>query len=150
MVSPTLQGENNGEVISDLNKDKKRDDLITFILTKDAPELAKLVADSNALYHHRKITAKNTYPDLTKKASLGENSLDSRLRSLFYFTDKIVLVYSLRSFYVSHVVHQGLLRGKFLSVKEKETIAKQMRSSRKYIDESYTKSFHLPAIQQQN
>ena len=59
MVSPTLQGENNGEVISDLNKDKKRDDLITFSLTKDAPELAKLVADSNALYHHRKITAKN-------------------------------------------------------------------------------------------
>ncbi len=41
------------------------------------------------------------------------------------------------------MVHQGLVRGHLFSVKEKETIAKRMRSSR-----NYTKIFQLPAIQQ--
>ena len=92
-------------------------------------------------------TAKNAYPDdSTKKAS--ENSLDGRLRSLFYFTGKKISVNSLRSSHVFHMVYQGLLRGKLLSVKEKEIIPKRMQSSRKYIDESYTKLFQVPAIHQ--
>ena len=140
--------DTDGEVLLDLNLDKKRHDPIVFSLTTDAPELAKLITDSYALYPREYVfTGKNKYPDLTKKAS--ENSLDGRLRSLFYFTGKNVSVNSLRSSYVSYMVHQGLLRGKLLSVKEKETIAKRMRSSRKYIDESYTKLFQLPAIAQQ-
>ena len=140
--------DNDGEVLLDLNLNKKRHDPIVFSLTKDAPELAKLITDSYTLYPREYVfTAKNKYPDLTKKAS--ENSLDGRLRSLFYFTGKNVSVNSLRSSYVSYMVHQGLLRGKLLSVKEKENMAKKMRTSRKYIDESYTKLFQHQAIQQQ-
>ena len=46
------------------------------------------------------------------------------------------------------MVHQGMIRGKLLSVKEKNKIAERMRSSRKYFDESYTKIFQLDGIQQ--
>jgi hypothetical protein len=34
-----------------------------------------------------------------------------------------------------------MVKGKLLSVKEKNKIAEKMRSSRKYFDESYTKRF---------
>ena len=47
------------------------------------------------------------------------------------------------------MVQQGHMKGKLLSVKDKENIAKRMRTSRKYIDESYTKLFQLPAVAQQ-
>ena len=140
--------DHDGEVLLNLNLEKKRHDPITFNLTKDAPELARLIIDSYRLYPREYVfTAKNTYPNLSKKAS--EASLDARLRSLFYFTGKNVSVNSLRSSYVSYMVHQGLVRGKLLSVKEKEKIAKRMRSSRKYIDESYTKLLQIEGIQQQ-
>ena len=140
--------DTDGEVLLDLNLDKKRHDPIVFNLTKDAPELAKIITDSYTLYPREYVfTAKNKYPDLTKKAS--ENSLDGRLRSLFHFTGKSVSVNSLRSSYVSYMVQQGYMRGKLLSVKDKENMAKRMRTSRKYIDESYTKLFQHQVIQQQ-
>ena len=91
-------------------------------------------------------TPRKTFPNLDKKAS--EASLDGRLRDLFSHTDKNVSVNSLRSSYVSYMVHQGMLKGKLLSVKEKNKIAERMRSSRKYLDESYTKLFQVEPIQQ--
>ena len=41
------------------------------------------------------------------------------------------------------MVHQGMVKGKLLTVKETNKIAEKMRSSRKYLDESYTKLFQL-------
>ena len=41
-----------------------------------------------------------------------------------------------------------MLKGKLLSVKEKNKIAEKMRSSRKYFDESYTKLFQMNPQQQ--
>ena len=41
-----------------------------------------------------------------------------------------------------------MVKGKLLSVKEKNKIAERMRSSRKYFDESYTKLFQINPQQQ--
>ena len=140
--------DNNDRVLLDLNLEKKRHDPITFNLTRDAPELAKIIIDSFKLYPRVYVfTQKNTYPNFNKKAS--EASLDARLRALFAYTGKNVSVNSLRSSYVSHSVHQAMLRGKLLTVKEKNKIAEKMRSSRKYFDESYTKLFQINPMQQQ-
>ena len=49
---------------------------------------------------------------------------------------------------VSYMVHQAMLKGKLLTVKEKNKIAEKMRSSRKYFDESYTKLFQANPLQQ--
>jgi hypothetical protein len=137
----------DGRVFLDLNLEKKRHDPIQFNLTKDAPKLATLIEDSYKLYPREFVfTPKNTYPKLNKKAS--QKSLDTRLSELFSHTGKNVSVNSLRSSYVSHMVHQGMIRGKLLSVKEKNKIADRMRSSRKYLDESYTKLFQMNQIQQ--
>lgn len=139
--------DNDGEILLHLNLEKKRHDPIIFNLTKDAPKLTKIIKDSYELYPREYVfTPKNTYPRLDKKAS--QASLDSRLSALFIDTDKNVSVNSLRSSYVSYMVHQGMIRGKLLSVKEKNKIAERMRSSRKYFDESYTKLFQLDGIQQ--
>ena len=42
-----------------------------------------------------------------------------------------------------------MVKGKLLTVKEKNKIAEKMRSSRKYLDESYTKLFQLDQPQPQ-
>lgn len=139
--------DNDGEVLLDLNLEKKRHDPITFSLTKEAPELANIIKDSYSLYPREYVfTPKNTYPNFNKKAS--QASLDARLRALFFLTGKNVSVNSLRSSYVSYMVHQAMLKGKLLSVKEKNKIAEKMRSSRKYFDESYTKLFQTNPQQQ--
>jgi hypothetical protein len=128
----------DGRVFLDLNLEEKRHDPIQFNLTKDAPKLATLIENSYKLYPREFVfTPKNTYPKVDKMAS--QKSLDTRLSELFSHTGKNVSVNSLRSSYVSHMVHRGMIRGKLLSVKEKNKIADRMRSSRKYLDESYTK-----------
>jgi len=48
------------------------------------------------------------------------------------------------------MVHQAMVKGKLLSVKEKNKIAEKMRSSRKYFDESYTKRFQINPQPQAN
>ena len=83
---------------------------------------------------------------VSARANKGQNSRikyeDQRgCKELFAFTGKRVSVNSLRSSYVSYMVHQAMVKGKLLSVKEKNKIAEKMRSSRKYFDESYTKRF---------
>jgi hypothetical protein len=132
--------DTDGEILLDLNLEKKRHQPIAFRITKDAPELANIMKDSYNLYPREYVfTPENIYPNLNKKAS--QASLDARLNALFAFTGKRVSVNSLRSSYVSYMVHQAMVKGKLLSVKEKNKIAEKMRSSRKYFDESYTKRF---------
>jgi hypothetical protein len=134
--------DTDGEILLDLNLEKKRHQPIAFSITKDAPELANIIKDSYNLYPREYVfTPKNIYPNLNKKAS--QASLDARLNALFAFTGKRVSVNSLRSSYVSYMVHQAMVKGKLLSVKEKNKIAEKMRSSRKYFDESYTKRFQI-------
>ncbi len=72
-------------------------------------------------------TPKNTYPKVDKMTS--QKSLDTRLGEFFSHTGKNDSVNSLRSSYVSHMVHHGMIRGKLLSVKEKNKIADRMLSS---------------------
>ena len=138
---PSYTGsESDGEILLDLNLEKKCHQPIAFSITKDAPELAKIIKDSYNLYPREYVfTPKNIYPNLNKKAS--QASLDARLNALFAFTGKRVSVNSLRSSYVSYMVHQAMVKGKLLSVKEKNKNAEKMRSSRKYFDERYTKRF---------
>jgi hypothetical protein len=139
--------DTDGEILLDLNLEKKRHDPILFSITKDAPALEKIIKDSYSLYPREYVfTAKNKYPNVNKKAS--QASLDARLRALFKFTGKSVSVNSLRSSYVSYMVHQAMVKGRLLSVKDKNKIAEKMRSSRKYFDESYTKLFQMNPQQQ--
>ena len=139
--------DTDGEILLDLNLEKKRHKPIAFSISKDAPELANIIKDSYNLYPREYVfTPKNTYPNFNKKAS--QASLDARLKALFAFTGKSVSINSLRSSYVSYMVHQAMVKGKLLSVKEKNKIAEKMRSSRKYFDESYTKLFQINPKQQ--
>ena len=139
--------DTDGEILLDLNLEKKRHKPIAFSISKDAPELANIIKDSYNLYPREYVfTPKNTYPNFNKKAS--QASLDARLKALFAFTGKSVSINSLRSSYVSYMVHQAMVKGKLLSVKEKNKIAEKMRSSRKYFDESYTKLFQINPQQQ--
>ena len=98
----------DGNVLLDLNLEKKRHEPIQFNLSRDAPQLAALIQDSYKLYPREFVfTPKNTYPKLDKKAS--QSSLDTRLSVLFWHTGKNVSVNSLRSSYVSYMVHQGMV-----------------------------------------
>ncbi len=81
-------------------------------MSRDAPQLATLIQDSYKLYPSDFVfTPQKTYPRLDKKAS--QASLDTRLSVLFWHTGKNVLVNSLRSSYVSYMVHQGMVKGKY-------------------------------------
>ena len=129
------------EVYLDLNEKKKRHEAIQFNLSKDSPHLARLLVQSFELYPRLNVfTTKNNYPVFDKKAS--EASLDTRLSNIFkqYFPDKNISVNSLRSSYVSYRHQEAMKNDKFLTVNEKEKIAKAMRTSRKYLDEAYAKN----------
>jgi len=129
-----------GEVYLDLNEEKKRHDAIQFNLTQDSPELAKLLEESYHYYPREFVfTIKNKFPILDKQAS--ESSLDVRLSNIFkqYLPNKNISVNSLRSSYVSYKNNEAVKKGTLLTVNEKEKIAKRMRTSRKYMDESYLK-----------
>jgi len=60
--------ESDGEILLDLNLEKKRHQPIAFSITKDAPELANIIKDSYNLYPREYVfTPKNIYPKLNKK-----------------------------------------------------------------------------------
>ena len=130
------------EILLDLNEEKKRHDGILFNLTEDAPELAKILRDSFKLYPRQFVfTHLKKYPDVSNQAT--PQSLDDRIKKIFSFTGKMVSVNTFRSSYVSYVNREAMKSGRLLSVKEKEKIAKRMRTSRKYLDEAYLKIFPL-------
>jgi hypothetical protein len=127
-------------VYLDLNEEKKRHDAIQFNLSQDSPELAKLLEESYYYYPREFVfTIKNKYPVMDKQAS--EGSLDVRLSNIFkqFLPNKNISVNSLRSSYVSYMNSEAVKKGTLLTVNEKEKIAKRMRTSRKYMDESYLK-----------
>jgi hypothetical protein len=138
----------NDEVFLDLNEEKKRHDAILFNLSEESPKLAELLKESYKLYPRKYVfTIKGKYPDVSKKAS--EGSLDNRLVDMFKpnFPDLNVSVNSLRSSYVSYRYFEAVSKGTLLTGNEKEKIAKQMRTSVKYMDEAYLKIPDKPVIQ---
>ena len=137
---------NDGEVFLDINEEKKRHDEITFNLTEESPQLAKILKESYELYPREFLfTPYKKYPDMSKQASQG--TLSDRITALFSSTGKNVSVNTFRSSYVSYVNSEAIKKGKQLTVKEKEKLALKMRTSRKYIDESYLKIF--PMVKQE-
>ena len=62
---------------------------------------------------------------------------------MFQYTGKMVSVNVFRSSYVSYMNSEAIRSGKQLTVREKEKIAYRMRTSRKYLDESYLKIFPI-------
>jgi len=137
---------NDGEVFLDINEEKKRHDEITFNLTEESPQLAKILKQSYELYPREFLfTPYKKYPDFSKQASQG--TLSDRITALFSSTGKNVSVNTFRSSYVSYVNSEAIKKGKQLTVKEKEKLALKMRTSRKYIDESYLKIF--PMVKQE-
>ena len=81
------------------------------------------------------------YPDVSSQASTA--SLSDRLNNIFSYTGKRVGINALRSSYVSYRTSESIKNGKQLSLKDKEKIAINLRSSRKYLDEAYLKIFPI-------
>ncbi len=136
----------DGDVLMDLNEEKKRHDGITFNLTEESPQLAKILKESYELYPREFLfTPYKKYPDVSKQAS--SNTLSDRISSIFAYTGKMVSVNTFRSSYVSYVNSEAIKRGRQMTVKDKEKLAYRMRTSRKYLDEAYLKIF--PVEQQE-
>jgi len=128
------------EIILDLNEEKKRHEGIQFNLSQEAPQLAQIIKQSYELYPRKYVfTKKNLYPNLNEKATVM--TLQNRLKALFRNTGQNVSVNSLRSSYVSYVFNESVSKGKLISVNQQEKIANQMRTSRKYLTDSYLKIF---------
>ena len=90
----------DGEVLLDLNEEKKRHDGITFNLTEESPELANILKESYSLYPREAVfTTYHKYPDVSIQAK--PQTLSDRITAIFSFTGKNVSVNSLRSSYVS-------------------------------------------------
>jgi hypothetical protein len=83
------------------------------------------------------------YPDVSRQASPGVTpaTISDRLSKFFSYEGKRVGINALRSSYVSYMNSEATKNGKQLTVKQKETMAEKMRSSRKYLDEAYLRIF---------
>ncbi len=62
---------------------------------------------------------------------------------IFNYTGKSVGINALRSSNVSHENSESIRNGKQLTVKQKEKRAERRLSSRKYLDEAYSKIFPI-------
>lgn len=132
----------NDDVILDLNEIKKRHPSIYFNLNEEAPELAKIVKQSYILYPRVSVfTHLKKYPDISKQAT--PQSLDDRISKMFAFTGQMVSVNTFRSSYYSYINREAIRKGKQLTMKRKEDIAKRMRTSVRYLDQSYLKIFPM-------
>ena len=119
-----------------------------FVLSDESPELARILKERYDLYPRTAVfTQLKKYPDVSKQASVS--SLDDRLVKAFASTEKKVSVNSLRSSYFSYQNSEAIKNGKQLSTGEKDEIARQMRTSRKYLDEAYLKIFDTKQKDQQ-
>jgi len=137
----------DGEVLMDLNEEKKRHNGILFNISTDSPELAEILKESFKLYPRVPLfTPYKTYPDVSTQAK--PQSLSDRITNIFSFTGKKVSVNTFRSSFVSYANSQAIKNGRQLTVKDKEKLAYRMRTSRKYLDEAYLKIF--PIEQQEN
>lgn len=126
------------EIILDLNNPKKKHDGISFNISNDAPHLANIIYTSYKLFPRKYVFT--NYDNIDEKAKV--QNLSRRIIKMFNFTGKNVGVNSLRS---SYATYQDRNR---MTVKEKDALAKKMRTSRKYLDLNYIKI--LPDTQTQN
>jgi hypothetical protein len=133
----------DNEVILDLNEEKKRHKPIQFNLSNgndDSKRLAKMLKQSYDIYKREAVfTLVKDYPNISKQASVS--SLDDRLSGLFKtnFPNLNISINSFRSSYVSYIYSERAIRGKQLSVNEKNKIAEKMRTSSLYLDLAYNK-----------
>ena len=116
------------DIILDLNNPKKKHEGIQFNITNDAPHLAEIIQTSYKLFPRQFVF---TNYDSEEKAKV--QNLSRRLIKMFDFTGKNVGVNSLRS---SYATYQDKNR---MTVKEKDALAKKMRTSRQYLDLNYIK-----------
>jgi hypothetical protein len=139
----------DGDVVMDLNEEKKRHDAILFNITEESPQLAEILKESYRLYPRVPLfTPYKSYPDVSTQAK--PQSLSDRITSIFSFTGKKVSVNTFRSSYVSYANSQAIKRGRQMTIKDKEKLAYRMRTSRKYLDEAYLKIFPIEQEAQQN
>jgi DNA polymerase IIIc chi subunit len=120
---------NGTNTILNLNNTKKKHDGMDINLSKDAPHLADIIETSYKLFPRQYVFT--NYDDINKKAEV--QNLSRRIIKIFNFTGKNVGVNSLRS---SYATYQDKDR---MTVKQKEELAKKMRTSRKYLDLNYIK-----------
>jgi hypothetical protein len=125
-----LYFDKDNNVILDLNNPKKKHDSISFNLTNDAPHLAEIIKSSYKLFPRKYVFT--NYDDIKTKAKVG--NLSKRITKIFAFTNKNVGVNSLRS---SHATYIDKI--KRLSNAEKNQLAKKMRTSKRYLNDSYIK-----------
>ena len=114
------------EILMDLNEIKKKHLPITFNLTNDAPELAKILRESFELYPREFLfTHLKKYPDVSTQVSPA--TLSERLKNIFEYTGKTIGVNSLRSSYVSYRNSEAIKNGHQLTVNQKENFKKIFR-----------------------
>lgn len=121
---------NDGDVILLLNKIKKKHESIKYNLTEDSKELANILTESYKLFPRDAVFTQYN----NKKVQIKISSINKRLLKIFKFTNKNIGTNSIRSSYATY-----LNQIKQLSVAEKDKMAKQMRTSRRYLDEHYIK-----------
>ena len=112
------------DIILDLNNPKKKHEGVHFNITNDAPHLADIIYTSYKLFPRQFVFT--NYDNTEEKAKV--QNLSRRLVKMFDFTGKNVGVHSLRS---SYATYQDRNR---MTVKEKDALAKKMRTSCKYLD----------------
>jgi hypothetical protein len=112
-----------------LNNPKKKHNGINFNLTNEAPHLADIIYNSYNLFPRQFVFT--NYDNTEEKATI--QTLSKRLIKMFDFTGKNVGVNSLRSSYATYQDRNKM------TIKEKEALAKKMRTSRKYLDMNYIK-----------
>jgi len=123
--------KDDNEIIMDLLDTKKRHKAISYNLTKDFNKLSNILKESYDTYKRKYVFTE--YDNRNIKSSI--QSLSKRLIRIFKFTNKNIGTNSIRSAYYTY---QSDL--KKLSSKEKLNIAKEMRTSTKYLDIAYNKN----------
>lgn len=118
------------DVLLLLNKMKKKHASIEYNLTKESKELADILFESYKLFPREAVFTQ--YSNSNELIKIG--AINKRLRNIFKFTNKNIGTNSIRS---SYATYRNQLNQ--LSVADKDILAKQMRTSRKYLDEHYIK-----------
>lgn len=121
---------NDGDVILLLNKIKKKHESIKYNLTEESKELANILIESYERFPREAVFTQYS----NRKIQIKVGGINKRLISIFKFTNKNIGTNSIRSSYATY-----RNQSKQLSVAEKDALAKQMRTSRRYLDEHYIK-----------
>ena len=113
-----------------MNKIKKKHESIKHNLSEESKQLANILIESYERFPREAVFTQ--YSNRKEQIKIG--GINKRLISIFKFTNKNVGTNSIRSSYATY-----RNQSKQLSVAEKDALAKQMRTSRRYLDEHYIK-----------